>query len=233
MTLPAQLPPLGLNGIVLKSGSHKSRESGVCALEAVAWFAGLPHSDMPACVCPVLRAFVIAWNDAIPDDARRTALLKPFIPKLLDTTSTAAVESTRSYLALDWLVRVHTPAWLDLTPASRPHAEALRALAPLVDTASAAAASPPLNAARDAAARAASRAAARAAARDAAARAASRAAARDAARDAAAWAAARDAAAWAAAAWAAAAAGANLQPTVEQLQASAVELLDRMIAVTE
>jgi hypothetical protein len=80
MTLPAQLPPLGLDGIVLKSGAHDSRESGVCALEAVAWFAGLPHSDMPACVCPVLRAFVIAWNDGIPDDARRTALLKPFIP---------------------------------------------------------------------------------------------------------------------------------------------------------
>jgi hypothetical protein len=45
MTLPAQLPPLGLDGIVLKSGAHDSRESGVCALEAVAWFAGLPHSD--------------------------------------------------------------------------------------------------------------------------------------------------------------------------------------------
>ena len=127
-TLPVRLPPLGLDGIVLKAGAHANREDGVCALEAAAWFAGLPHSDMPECVCPVLRAFVMAWNDAIVDDAQRTAVLKPFIPKLLNTKSTPAVELRRSYLAFDWLARVQTPTWLDLTPALAEHARALREL---------------------------------------------------------------------------------------------------------
>ena len=219
-TLPERLPLLGLDGIVLRNGNHGRREDGVCALEAAAWLAGLPHSDAPACVCPVIRSFVIGWNDAIPDDARRTALLKPFLLKILDTKSTREVELTRSYLAFDWLVRVQAPAWLDLSPALQGHAAALRALAEITDQKTIDAASPSVAAAR-AAARAAAWAAAWAAARDAA-----WAAARDAAWDAA-WAAARDAArdaAWAAARDA-------LQPTVEQLQVSAADLLDRMIAV--
>ena len=196
--LPERLPLIGLDGIVLSKGDHRSREKGVCALEAVAWLAGLPHSDAPACVCPVIRAFVVSWNDAIPDDVRRTALLKPFLLKMLDTKSTPAVELTRSYLAFDWLVRVQMPAWLDLSQTLAQHATALRACAPLVDRATIDAATPSLTAAW-----------------------------------AAAWDAAWDAARAAARAAAGAAARAKLQPTVELLQASAADLLDRMIAVKE
>jgi hypothetical protein len=86
-------------------------------------------------------------------------------------------------------------------------------------------------AARAAAARAAARDAAAAAA-GAAARAAAAAAAGAAARDAA-WAAARDAARAVAAAAARDAAGAALADTVAVLQASAIDLLDRMLAITE
>jgi hypothetical protein len=113
----------------------------------------------------------MAWNDAIPDDARRTALLKPFLLKMLDTTSTRAVELKRSYLAFDWLVRVQTPAWLDLSPDLKAHAVALRELAAITDQATIDAASPKVVAARAAAGDAASDAAwdaARAAAGDAA-----------------------------------------------------------------
>jgi hypothetical protein len=164
----------------------------------------------------VIGAFIVTWNDALPSDEDRNRLLKPLIPRLVGSRSTADVEQRRSYLALDWLVRVHTPAWLDLREDLKPHAATLRALAPIVDLKTAKVAGD---------ATAAAWGAARAAAGDAA-----RAAAGDAAR-AAAWAAAGDAA-WAAAgdaAWDAA--GDALKPTVAQLQVSALDLVNRMLEV--
>ena len=228
----------------LLSGGHRSSEAGMCVMEAVAFVAGEQHSDAPVCACPVIGAFLRSWNDALPTDDDRTRLLGPLVTRLVDSKSTAEVELHRSYLAFDWLARVQAPAWMDLSPSLVAHAATLRGLAPLADKASVAAASASLAAARDAA-----RAAARAAARDAA-RAAARDAARAAAGDAAwaaAWAAARDAAwaavrdaAWAAA-WAAAraasgaaawdAAGAALKPTVVLLQASALDLIERMLNI--
>ena len=160
--LPAVLPLIGLDGIVLKAGGHEKRESAVCAMEAVAWLAGEPHSDHPACACPVIGAFMRNWNDAIPDDETRTRLLKPLLPLLIGTRSTQAVERQRSYLALDWLARVQAPAWLSLHDDLKAHAVALRGLKPLTDTERCQAAQSALDAAGDAA-RAAARAAAGAA----------------------------------------------------------------------
>jgi hypothetical protein len=272
----------------LSSGSHADFEEGMCVMEAAAYIAGEPWSEQPKCACPVITSFMIAWNDALPSDAERDRLLKPLIESVIDTKSTQAVEERRSYLALDWLIRVHTPKWLDLVPSLAPHAKALRDLEEIADMAGATTAGKKVDAARDAA-----RAAARAAARDAAgaaawaaagdagwaagwaaagdaAGAAAKDAARDAARDArwaaagdaagaaagtagwaaagaaagaAGWAAAGDAgwaAGWAAAGaaagtagWAAAgaAAGAFLKPTTLWLQASALDLVKRMIEV--
>ena len=200
-----------LASIPLRSGSHGSVEEGMCAMEAVAFVAGEAHTDTPACACPVIAAFMRSWNDGLPDDARRDLYLKRFIPRLVGSRDSLAVAERRSYLALDWLIRVYTPAWLDLVEATKPHASALRALGEIVNMASAEAAGPVVRAAG-----AAARAAARAAAGDASG---------DAAWDAAwaaAWDAARDAAR--AAAWDA------LRPTVETLQVSALDLLERMIA---
>jgi hypothetical protein len=194
------LPPLGFFGIDLRKGSHIIREDGVCAMEAAAWLAGEPHSDRPQCVCPVLAAFVIDWNDALPSDEDRNRILKPFIPKLVGSRSTAKVEEHRSYLALDWLIRVYTPMWLNLRYDLKPHAATLRALDAIQDIATAEAAFRPVAAARAAAASPAGDAAWDAAG-DAA-----RAAAWDAA-GAAAWDAARDAAGAAAGAAAGTAAG--------------------------
>jgi len=257
-----------LDTLVLKSGSHAEASREMCVMEAVAFVAGEPWTDSPVCASEVIAGFMRSWNDAILDDAHRTELLAPLVPRLIDTRGTSAVEMRRSWLAFDWLARVQAPAWMDLVEATKPHAVAVRALAPLASRARVEAASASLFAARDCssaagdAAWAAARDAARAAAW-AAAWAAARAAAGDAARDAAgaaawaaawaaagaaagdaaraaAWAAAR-AAAWAAAgdaardaAWDAAWAAAwdALRPTVSALEQSALELVDRMLAVT-
>jgi len=217
-----------IEALSLKSGNHEDFEHGMCVMEAVAYIAGEPWSDHPQCACPVLTAFLMAWNDGLPSDAERDRLLKPLIEQIVDTRSTKAVEERRSYMALDWLIRVHTPKWLDLVPTLAPHAKALRDLEEIVDLAGASAAGASVRAARDAA-RDAARAAAWAAAWDAAGDAAW-AAAGDAAGDAAraaAWDAAGDAARDAA--WAAA--REFLKPTTEWLQASALDLVARMIRV--
>jgi hypothetical protein len=234
--------------ITLKSGAHSPDSGEMCLLEAVAWIAGEPWTDRPECVDPVLGAFGRSWNDSLNDEDRDRLLL-PFLPRLVGTRSTPDARDRRAFMAADWAVRVFTPAWLRLAKLDE-HAEALeglpeldsvevcRAAKPAIEAAGAAARDAAVAAARDAAvatARDAAGAATRAAAGDAA-WAAAGAAAGGATWDTA-WAATRDAAgdaAWAAAgaaAWAAArdAARDALAPTVEVLQASAVDLFDRMI----
>jgi hypothetical protein len=243
---------LDLDSIQLYQGDHEP-DGEMCFMEAVAYIAGEPWTDAPACVCPILGAYSRVLNDVLPDGKRQ--LLKPYIPQVIGTADDGLGQA-RGLMATDWIIRVYTPTWLRLAGLSD-QAAALEALPRQATWGDVEAALPVLRAAKGeaAAARAATRAAARAAARAAtwaATRAATRAAAGDAAwaaARAATWAATR-AAAWAAAgdaaadaAWAAtvdaagaaagaaarAAARAALQPTVDHLQDSAIALLGRMV----
>jgi hypothetical protein len=234
---------LDLEALQLASGSHQADEREMCVMEAVAYVAGEPWSDHPQCASPVIAAFCRTWNDT-PESYGQAIRdrLRAYIPRLVGSRGTSEVEDRRGWLAVDWLIRVHAPAWLRLAGLGE-HADTLAALPPqtgLEAVQSSAAAWDAARAAAWAAAWAAARDAARDAAWDAAwaaawaARDAAWAAARAAAW-AAAWAAARDAraaaraAAWAAA-WAARAARAALRPTVDLLQESAWGLLDAMLA---
>ncbi len=96
------LPLDALAELHLAHGSHLDRSNGLCAMEIVAWLANEPHSDHPQCTCPALGAFCRSWNDTLSDDAR-DRLLKPLLPRLLNTRSTAAVTDRRGWMALDWL----------------------------------------------------------------------------------------------------------------------------------
>ncbi len=179
-------------------GAHLSPEVGACIMEAVSYVAGEPWSDHPACACPVISSLLRSWNDGITDEATRTRLLRPLVPRIVGSKSTPAVELRRSYLAIDWLARVQTPAWLEAAGLTDEGA-LLRELDELHDAASCRAATDGVRGAQRSAAAA-------WAAAWAAAGAAAEAAARDAARDA-------------------------LAPTVATLQASALELVDRMLAM--
>ena len=101
-----------LAAIELAKGGHDSLDAGACVMELVSYVAGEPWSDHPECACPVLTSFMVAWNDSLNDTDRQR--LKPYIPRLVGTRSTPDVESVRSWLACDWLVRTFTPAWLRL-----------------------------------------------------------------------------------------------------------------------
>ena len=226
---------MDLSAFTLSKGSHYSFDDGACAMELAAHLAGEPHSDHPPCVCPVLGAFVRSWNDNLPDD-KRNELLKPIIPRLLNTRGSKKLETRRALMAADWLVRTHAPAWLRLAGLTA-QADVLSSLPKITLTAQVPSIRGPIKAARKDAA--AMNAAAMNAAMNAV-RAASMAAwdadridVRDVAGDAARIAAmnaymdaaARDAA------WDAA--KAKLAPTVVELQASALVLIDRMISEKE
>jgi hypothetical protein len=218
-----------LDTITLAKGAHGEAYDGKCCIVECSnliaarriavpdWAPRCPiapaaFADDHPSISRVIRAFAIGLNDAWDDTARQR--LRAYAPRLLCTATGDADEATRAWMAVDWLIRVHTPAFLRLAGLTA-DAEALEALARISDATLARAAQPALNRAREHAR----------AARDAV-WAAAGAAARDAAGDAA-WDAAWDAARAAAGA----AAGAALQPTVAALQDSALQLLDAMIAV--
>lgn len=116
---------VNLDGLVLEHGAHKHRRDGVCLMEAVAWFAGRPHSDAPQCVSPALRLFGVRLNDALPHDRRQQLI--PLIPALIGTAGDGH-DDTRGWMCLDWLVRVSLPTWLRSTPELTGHADRLSAL---------------------------------------------------------------------------------------------------------
>src|SRR5579885_3083522 len=101
---------LDLYTFKLDEGNHDEPSQGVCAMEAVAWMAGEPHSDKPACACPVLGAFIIRVNDTM-DNADRS-LLNPLILKLIGTRSKEHEKLRRDHLIREVTRRV-VPLWFD------------------------------------------------------------------------------------------------------------------------
>ena len=193
-----------VNKLALKSGGHKGINDGLCVMEAVAYVAREPWSDHPQCACPVIAAFMRSWNDGMRSDEERE-LLKPLIPLLVDSKSTPEIENKRAWMACDWLVRTHCPAFLELA-GLEDHANALRGADELVDDVSANKSSAAWSAARSAAWSAA---------------------------ESAAWSAAlfaaESAALFAARSAAMFAASEKLESTVKVLQLSALELVRRML----
>lgn len=213
----------------MKCSSHAT--PGACAARAAAFVAGDPRDILPACASKVLSAFLQAWHHSLHTSKRQD--LTPYIPRLVGSVGPPALEMRRSWLARDWYVRVFTPAWLELAGLSE-HAATLRALGELTTDAQLEDAQPALDAAANAATAVAVDVTDRAEAvlarmLDRAGGAAANAAwrsARTAARD----------AAYRAALHAAQSrvgkTGKALKPTVQQLQKSALVLLERMLAAT-
>lgn len=107
--------------------------------------------DRPTDVSEVLHAFGIRLNDSLPDHRRQE--LKRFLPdtsgrSLLSDTAGDGLDETRSYMALDWLIRTYTPAWLDLAGLTA-EAQSLRGLRRIVDLVAAQAAGLVVRDARD------------------------------------------------------------------------------------
>ncbi len=116
----------------LRRGAHDARNDGMCAMEMVAWLAGEEHSDEPACACPVIAAFVRALNDGLPTDQARDRLLRPLVPRFVNTRSSAVEERRRGFQVADALVRTFVPHLLEKR-GRQSEAAALRAVPAVVD----------------------------------------------------------------------------------------------------
>ena len=112
----------------LRRGAHDRRDDGMCAMEMVAWLAGEAHSDEPRCACPVIASYVRALNDLLPDDGARTRLLRPLVPKFVNTRGNAQDERRRGFvvphdhgavLARRVVVTVNLPQRLEVRPHTR------------------------------------------------------------------------------------------------------------------
>jgi len=95
----------------LSYGTHATPADGRCAMEWVSHLAGESHSDQPACVSPVIRAFCIALNDGLQDASRQR--LRPYLARTIGTANDA-LDEARAWMAMDWLIRTYTPTWLSL-----------------------------------------------------------------------------------------------------------------------
>ena len=130
----------------LSAGAHTNLTEGACVMEAVAFAAGEEWSDRPTCASPVIGRFLRSWNDALPD-AERDGLLRGLIPLLVNTRGSVALEQRRAVMAADWLIRVHTPAWLRLAGMTS-QGSALSSLPEITDFTQCAFLIPKLNAVR-------------------------------------------------------------------------------------
>lgn len=118
-----------LDSTPLLAGAHRSG-NGYCAMELVAFLAGEPHSDKPACACPVLAAFVRSANDRANDTDRQA--LKLLLPVLIGSRSGQSIERKRAYLLADYAVRKWAPRSLRSVDMEA-EAATLEALEPLID----------------------------------------------------------------------------------------------------
>ena len=142
----------------LSAGKHAPMSAEMCVMEAAAYIAREPWSDHPQCVSTTVATFLRPWNDALSDE-RRNELLRPLIPHLIGTRGNEDLERRRALMAIDWLLRHCTPAWLRLAGLTA-QADALDSFPEITDFGQYLALTPILNAVeKDAAA-------ARAAARD-------------------------------------------------------------------
>jgi hypothetical protein len=116
-------------------------------MEAVAYFAGEPHSDQPKCVSPYLRQFGIRLNDRVTDEQRQD--LVRFVPLVVGTAGDG-LDDQRRWLAADHVTRVTVPMWLDIAGLTD-HSATLRALPAITGRRSWQETRPAIRSARDAA----------------------------------------------------------------------------------
>lgn len=132
-----------MSDYTLTYGQHATREDGMCLMEAVAYLAGEPHTDAPACACPVLTTFATCINDAMgkgsDGDALRARYLHDLAPMLVGSRSTPEVEQARAYVLADHAVRVLTSFALE-SAGLHGEAKRLRTLGAVIDKPSAEAA---------------------------------------------------------------------------------------------
>src|SRR5437899_1834786 len=90
----------------LRRGHSSNPAEGSCAMDAVNWLVHGKHGDAPECACPVISQYVIAGNDAMPDDVRQRLL--PYLHRIAGSRS-AKHEAVRLRILVLAAARIFVP----------------------------------------------------------------------------------------------------------------------------
>lgn len=104
MTLPSITWPYRLT-----AGHSDDPAKGACAMDAVNWLVHGEHGDEPKCACPVIGAFVMRGNDAMPSDVRQGLLA--YLHRIAGSRSKDH-RTLRARILVLAAVRVFLPAWM-------------------------------------------------------------------------------------------------------------------------
>lgn len=94
----------------LRRGHTDNPADGACAMDAVNWLVHGEHGDQPQCACPVIRAYIIPGNDAMPYDVRQRLL--DYLPRIAGSRSQAH-ETERMRVVVLGALRIFVPRTLD------------------------------------------------------------------------------------------------------------------------
>src|SRR3954462_3305332 len=73
--MDATQPPITTHqNVRLRRGAHRSPADGACVMELVSMLAGERFCDRPVTACPVIGAFLRAYNDIVSDAERQHLL---------------------------------------------------------------------------------------------------------------------------------------------------------------
>jgi hypothetical protein len=104
--------------VKLSKGQHASPEDGACVMELASMLAGEAFSDHPVSVCPVIGAFLRAYNDWIDDDRRQD--LYRYAAKVVGSREDDEIQRARAdrmaawsaQMRRRWWTRSLVPSWL-------------------------------------------------------------------------------------------------------------------------
>lgn len=94
------MSPTSHQTVRLARGRHQSPEQGACVMELASMLATEPFSDHPHAVCPVIAAFLRAYNDGVPDDRRQD--LYGYAARVVGSASGRRVRRSRARRCLLW-----------------------------------------------------------------------------------------------------------------------------------
>lgn len=98
---PQDAHGMSMRQIRLAPGSHSSPREGMCVVELASLIAGEKFSDRPSCVCPVIAAFLRAWNDRASHADRQR--LRPIAGRIVGSRGGRAITRRRRQICLDWI----------------------------------------------------------------------------------------------------------------------------------
>jgi hypothetical protein len=96
--------PVSYQTVKLAAGKHDEPTDGVCVMELASMIAGEPFTDHPRSVCPVIAAFLRAYNDAV-DDRRRQDLYR-LAALAIGTRESWVIEQRRAQRCREWAEQV-------------------------------------------------------------------------------------------------------------------------------